>query len=107
MDCSLPSSSVHLIFQARVLEWGAIAFSMALLGATISFPHSAEFFFFQSDERPGTCCKGEALSWYLREYLKRSPEFIAVGIVDKFSLTTFMECRAHDAGLGDRHRGSN
>ena len=27
MDCSLPGSSVHGIFQARVLEWGATAFS--------------------------------------------------------------------------------
>ena len=27
MDCSLPGTSVHGIFQARVLEWGAIAFS--------------------------------------------------------------------------------
>ena len=27
MDCSLPDSSVHGIFQARVLEWSAIAFS--------------------------------------------------------------------------------
>ena len=27
MDCSLPGSSVHGIFQARVLEWGSIAFS--------------------------------------------------------------------------------
>ena len=27
MDCSLPGSSVHGTFQARVLEWGAIAFS--------------------------------------------------------------------------------
>ena len=27
MDCSLPGSSVHRIFQARVLEWGAIGFS--------------------------------------------------------------------------------
>ena len=27
MDCSLPGSSTHEIFQARVLEWGAIAFS--------------------------------------------------------------------------------
>ena len=27
MDCSPPGSSVHRIFQARVLEWGAIAFS--------------------------------------------------------------------------------
>ena len=29
-DCSLPGSSVHGIFQARVLEWGAIAFSATL-----------------------------------------------------------------------------
>ena len=28
MDCSLPGSSVHGIFQARVLEWDAIAFSV-------------------------------------------------------------------------------
>ena len=27
MDCSLPGSSIHGIFQARVLEWGAIAYS--------------------------------------------------------------------------------
>ena len=27
MHCSLPGSSIHGIFQARVLEWGAIAFS--------------------------------------------------------------------------------
>ena len=28
-DCSLPGSSIHEIFQARVLEWGAIAFSIS------------------------------------------------------------------------------
>ena len=27
MDCSLPGSSIHGIFQARVLQWGAIVFS--------------------------------------------------------------------------------
>ena len=27
MDCGLPGSSIHRIFQTRVLEWGAIAFS--------------------------------------------------------------------------------
>ena len=34
MDCSLPGSSIHGIFQARVLEWGAVAFSTgySLLG---------------------------------------------------------------------------
>ena len=31
MDCSPPGSSIHGIFQARVLEWGAIAFSKCFL----------------------------------------------------------------------------
>ena len=31
MDCSLPGSSAHGIFQARVLEWAAIAFSAVIL----------------------------------------------------------------------------
>ena len=31
MDCSPPGSSVHGIFQARVLEWGAIAFSIDII----------------------------------------------------------------------------
>ena len=39
MDCSLPGSSIHGIFQARVLEWGAIAFSDLLL--------QPQFLFFQ------------------------------------------------------------
>jgi len=30
MDCNLSGSSTHGIFQARVLEWGAIAFSILL-----------------------------------------------------------------------------
>ena len=34
MDCSLPGSSVHGIFQARVLEWGAIAFSESPLSTS-------------------------------------------------------------------------
>ena len=31
MDCSLPGSSVHRIFQARILEWSAIAFSNTVI----------------------------------------------------------------------------
>ena len=30
MDCSPPGSSIHGIFQARVLEWDAIAFSVKM-----------------------------------------------------------------------------
>ena len=43
MDCSLPSSSVHGIFQARVLEWGATAFS-------ISWPHLSKMCHLYSDQ---------------------------------------------------------
>ena len=35
MDCGLPGSSVHGIFQARVLGWGAIAFSITNLDSIL------------------------------------------------------------------------
>ena len=39
MDCRLPGSSVHRIFQARVLEWGDTAFSITKLLLNLSFQH--------------------------------------------------------------------
>ena len=39
MDCSPPGSSIHGIFQARVLEWGAIAFT--LKSHTHTYIHNA------------------------------------------------------------------
>ena len=48
MDCSLPGSSIHGIFQARVLEWGAIAFSKAQL----KYPLWENFFFFLICQSP-------------------------------------------------------
>ena len=39
MDCSLPGSSVHRILQARVLEWGAIAFSICPPEQHLISPH--------------------------------------------------------------------
>ena len=38
MDCSLPGSSVHGIFQAEVLEWGAISFSLSSLNCPLKNP---------------------------------------------------------------------
>ena len=41
MDCSPSGSSIHGIFQARVLEWGAIAFSEFTLNLLLFiYPHS-------------------------------------------------------------------
>ena len=42
MDCSLPGSSIHGIFQARVLEWGAIAFSTYMYNGML-FIHEKEW----------------------------------------------------------------
>ena len=67
MDCSPPGSSVHGIFQARVLEWGAIAFSeqpteeslkitvasptsMNLYEPLLRFPRGRSSFFWQTLE---------------------------------------------------------
>ena len=44
MDCSLPGSSIQGIFQARVLEWGAIAFS-ALFSLPTSNPSLSPMYF--------------------------------------------------------------
>ena len=38
MDCSLPGSSIHGIFQARVLEWGAFAFSSPSASPLVTAP---------------------------------------------------------------------
>ena len=43
VDHSLPGSSVHGIFQARVLEWGAIAFSQKLPKIGLLLYHSESF----------------------------------------------------------------
>ena len=39
MDCNLSGSSIHGIFQARELEWGAIAFSMQIDRTSHSFEY--------------------------------------------------------------------
>ena len=49
MDCSLPGSSAHGIFQARVLEWGAIAFSEGDMKSPVTATY-------QPLNLPGTQC---------------------------------------------------
>ena len=40
MDYSLPGSSIHRIFQAQVLEWGAIAFSTREMQIKVTMRHN-------------------------------------------------------------------
>ena len=43
MNCSLPGPSIHGIFQARVLEWGAIAFSITTAQVSPKLEEGDEF----------------------------------------------------------------
>ena len=59
MDGSLPGSSVHGIFQARVLEWGAIAFSEAAsYNPELASPQEA--FPGGSEDKESTCNVGDS-----------------------------------------------
>ena len=44
MDCSLPGSSIHGLFQSKVLEWGAIAFSVRMYTYVIIYEHYIAFY---------------------------------------------------------------
>ena len=60
MDCSLPGSSVHGIFQARVLEWGAIAFSDIYIYITAIVPVKCIEFYGRVWAREGILtCEGD------------------------------------------------
>ena len=62
MECSLPGSSIHGIFQARVLEWGAIAFSsiaLVKLNYKISQWHGPTSFSFLQ-----LVLSGPSLAWW-------------------------------------------
>ena len=53
MDCSLPGSSVHGIFQARVLEWTAISFSRGIFptqGSNPGIPHCRQMLYCPSHQ---------------------------------------------------------
>ena len=56
MDCSLPGSSVHGIFQARVLEWGAIAFSPTSTNPIHSLANTLCFIVSTVNVRKGFYC---------------------------------------------------
>ena len=53
MDCSLPGSSIHAIFQARVLEWVAISFSRgsSTQGSNPGLPHCWQTLYHLSQQR--------------------------------------------------------
>ena len=45
MDCTLPGSSIHGIFQARGLEWGTIRSLIGFVGVPFFLPNCGNWFF--------------------------------------------------------------
>ena len=73
VDCSLPGSSIHGIFQARLLEWGAIAFSNRIpvintYSYTVQGPFQRVFTAFTLQLRkwvPSVICSQQAVLFYI------------------------------------------
>ena len=80
MDCSPPGSSVHGIFQARVLEWGASAFSKQALGLCINIYHWERM---KTDRQTFPRIEREMWDWELIDFIY---SFILF-----FHLTLFIE----------------
>ena len=69
MDCSPPGSSIHGIFQARVLEWGAIAFSGGRMGLNKKAATSWRFCLSSQRERKGQGSSNFCHLWCSRQVL--------------------------------------
>ena len=67
MDCSPPGSSIHGIFQARVLEWGAIAFSVSMFYQRTKGGLPLKFLFLES--KSGELCLGYVCVWFRGGYV--------------------------------------
>ena len=93
MDCSLPGSSVHGIFQARVLEWGAIAFSIFVFLKAIKY-------------LPCAVSKRHSKSWirpHILYYIKAAfLSSAAASLTNRLCVNTSFQL-AHDWGQGE-HR---
>jgi len=72
MDCNLPGSSVHGISQARILEWGAIAFSvLQFFSGNFIIPSPQNFLFFMQRTVLGACTVFQGIDFFpLKESCK-------------------------------------
>ena len=87
MDCSLPGSSVHGIFQARVLEWGAIVFSDMMFRASISTWGTGEKVPLWPQNTDMSCCSSAYFlsTWAPHNYLKMPYTFLTPYVFVPFS----------------------
>ena len=97
MDCSLPGSSVHGTFQARVLEWGAMAFSVkrSLVFPILLFSCISLYFSLKQAFLPVLAIlRNSAFSWV---YLALSP-FLFLAIYKASSDNHLSSCISFSLG---------
>ena len=97
MDCSLPGSSNHGIFQARVLEWGAIAFSINLILTWYSglyiqiWSHiSGKFLFYLKSYFKSMSHWPQEVSLMFPDVTLNDSHFLAVGTAQQSCCATFL-----------------
>ena len=90
MDCSLAGSSIHGIFQARILEWVAIAFSIT----------TASHCWLKSKQMPGTT---QDLYWIYPSL--KSHNSITREVI--FSPLSKQGCEAHRGGISQHAESGN
>ena len=92
MDCSLPGFSVHGIFQARLLEWGAIAFSRTCLQFT-RIDVKSEREVAQSCPTPSDPLDCSLPGFSVHGIFKaRVLEEGAIAFLDSYTLTKYLVC---------------
>ena len=97
MDCSLPGSSIHGIFQARVLEWGAIALSINLILTWYSglyiqiWSHiSGKFLFYLKSYFKSMSHWPQEASLMFPDITLNDSHFLAVGTAQQSCCATFL-----------------
>ena len=97
MACSFPGSSVHGIFQARVLEWGAIASSAVSRVLKLVYQGSPWVLYLKIIEPKACFLFHHSISahihfkniiWYSSVYIKYHTDLLAIWLLLKISLET-------------------
>ena len=115
MDCSPPGSSVHGIFQARVLEWGAVAFSVDSLPKAYIMMVNLQWQFSVHGDGEGQCqsndCKENLLKniqiWIPEQQSTQNP-FLCVLFIFQVVFKRRSSCTVlwrHWGKVGCCHRG--
>ena len=97
MDCSPPGSSVHGVFQARVLEWGATAFSILFLNTPELFTSSIPLCSFLKHVRMSLLKRNSLFSLKMSLFLRYSQSIVFLCIRNRveFFLLALKKCCYH------------